>query len=121
VSVGIRRPHQAVDYDDLVAQFQPAPEYFADGWLKTPEEIERVQLQRLKERAMAARHVPFFAKRWAEATFDPREIRSLDDLWAAPSYTVDDIRKSIDEHPPWGDYQGVTPDRALTEPMRIWM
>jgi phenylacetate-CoA ligase len=121
VSVGIRRPHQAVDYDDLVAQFQPAPEYFSDGWLKTPEEIERVQLQRLKDRAMAARHVPFFAKRWAEAKFDPRDIRSLDDLWAAPFYTVDDIRKSIDEHPPWGDYQGVTPERALTEPMRIWM
>jgi phenylacetate-CoA ligase len=121
VSIGIRRPHQAVDYDDLVSQFQPAPEYFSDGWLKTPEEIERVQLQRLKDRAMAARHVPFFAKRWAEAKFDPRDIRSLDDLWAAPFYTVDDIRKSIDEHPPWGDYQGVTPDRALTEPMRIWM
>lgn len=121
MSVGIRRPHQAVDYDDLVTQFQPAPEYFADGWLKTPEEIERVQLQRLKERAMAARHVPFFAKRWAEAKFDPRDLKTLDDLWAAPFYTVDDIRKSIDEHPPWGDYQGVTPERALTEPMRIWM
>jgi phenylacetate-CoA ligase len=121
MSTGIRRPHQSVDYDDLVAQFQPAPEYFADGWLRSPEEIERVQLNRLKERAMAARHVPFFARRWAEAKFDPREIRTLDDLWAAPSYTVDDIRRSIDEHPPWGDYQGVTPDRALTEPMRIWM
>ena len=121
MSIGMRRPHQAVDYDDLVRQFQPAPEYFEHGWLATPEEIERTQLVRLKERAMAARHVPFFAKRWAEAKFDPRSITTLDDLWAAPSYTVDDIRKSIDEHPPWGDYQGVTPDRALTEPMRIWM
>jgi phenylacetate-CoA ligase len=121
VSIGIRRPHQAVDYDDLVRLFPPAPEYFESGWLATPEEIERTQLVRLKERAMAARHVPFFAKRWAEAKFDPREIKTVEDLWQAPFYTVDDIRKSIDEHPPWGDYQGVTPDRALTEPMRIWM
>jgi phenylacetate-CoA ligase len=121
MSTGIRRPHQAVDYDDLVRQLPPAPEYFESAWLATPEEIERTQLVRLKERAMAARHVPFFAKRWAEAEFDPRDIRSLDDLWAAPSYTVDDIRRSIDEHPPWGDYQGVTPEQALTEPMRIWM
>jgi phenylacetate-CoA ligase len=65
--------------------------------------------------------VPFFAKRWAEAGFDPRAITSLEDLWQAPAYTVDDIRRSIDEHPPWGDYQGVTPEQALTEPMRIWM
>ncbi|MCU1379705.1 MAG: hypothetical protein JWN29_2688, partial [Acidimicrobiales bacterium] len=48
-------------------------------------------------------------------------IKTVEDLWQAPLYTVDDIRKSIDEHPPWGDYQGVTPERALTEPMRIWM
>jgi phenylacetate-CoA ligase len=117
----MRRPWQAVDYDDLVRQLPPAPEYFESAWLAPPEEIERTQLVRLKERAMAARHVSFFAKRWAEAKFDPRDIRTLDDLWAAPSYTVDDIRRSIDEHPPWGDYQGVTPDQALTEPMRIWM
>ena len=54
VSVGIRRPHQAVDYDDLVRLFQPAPEYFEHGWLAPPEEIERTQLVRLKERLEAA-------------------------------------------------------------------
>ena len=56
-----------------------------------------------------------------EAGFDPRSIATLDDLWRAPSYTVDDIRRSIDDHPPWGDYQGVTPADALAEPMRVFM
>ena len=65
--------------------------------------------------------MPFFARRWAEAGFDPRSIATLDDLWRAPSYTVDDIRRSIEDHPPWGDYQGVTPRDALTEPMRVFM
>src|SRR5918994_1069555 len=36
-------------------------------------------------------------------------------------YTIDDIRKSIDEHPPFGDYQGITPERSLLEPMRVYM
>jgi phenylacetate-CoA ligase len=121
MSTGIRRPHQAVDFDDLVRQFEPAPEYFERGWLAPPEEIERRQLVRLQERARAAQHVPFFAERWKAAGFDPRSITSLDDLWAAPSYTVDDIRRSIEAHPPWGDYQGVLPHQALTEPMRVFM
>jgi len=121
MSTGIRRPHQAVDFDDLVRQFEPAPEYFERGWLAPPEEIERRQLVRLQERARAAQHVPFFAERWRAAGFDPRSITSLDDLWAAPSYTVDDIRRSIEAHPPWGDYQGVRPHQALTEPMRVFM
>jgi phenylacetate-CoA ligase len=34
---------------------------------------------------------------------------------------VDDIRKSIDEHPPYGDYQGVVPADATREPMRVFM
>jgi len=65
--------------------------------------------------------VPFFGKRWAEAGFDPASIHTLDDLWRAPAYTVDDIRTSIDAHPPWGDYQGVLPADSLDEPMRVYM
>ena len=117
----IRRPHQAADLDDVVRLYPPPPEYFESAWYDPPEVIERRQLERLKAKAMLASRTPFHARRWAEVGFDPRSIRSLDDLWYAPWYTVDDIRKSIDEHPPWGDYQGVTPEQALSEPMRVFM
>ncbi len=116
-----RRPWQAVDYDQLMRAFPPPPEYFERAWYATPEEIERTQLTRLRERALAAARVPFFEHRWNAAGFDARTITTLDDLWRAPAYTVDDIRKSIDAHPPWGDYQGVVPDDALREPLRVYM
>ena len=48
-------------------------------------------------------------------------LRTLDDLWKAPFYTVDDIRQSIEDHPPWGDYQGVMPADASRQPMRVFM
>lgn len=117
----IRRPFAAVDYESLVQAYAPPPEYFETAWFAPPDEIEAVQLARLRERALAAARVPFFERRWAAAGFDPRSIRTLDDLWRAPAYTVEDIRKSIDAHPPWGDYQGVTPADALREPMRVYM
>ena len=121
MSIGIRRQHQAVDLDEVARLFPPPPEYFETAWYDPPEVIERKQLERLKNKAMHASRIPFHARRFAEVGFDPRAVRSLDDLWQAPWYTVDDIRKSIDEHPPWGDYQGVTPDQALSEPMRVYM
>jgi phenylacetate-CoA ligase len=121
MSIGIRRPFEAVDYDAIVRLFPPPPEYFETAWYDPPDLIEHKQLARLKQRALAAERVPFFRERWEAAGFDPRKIRTLDDLWRAPSYTVDDIRKSIDAHPPWGDYQGVTPADALREPMRVYM
>lgn len=115
------RPWQAVDPHEVARAYPPPPEYFERAWYAEPDEIERVQLARLRQRAVAAAKVPFFRQRWTAVGFDPYAIRSLDDLWRAPSYTVDDIRKSIDTHPPWGDYQAVTPDQALREPMRVYM
>ena len=121
MSRGMRRPHEAVDYEELQREYPPPPEYFETFYSETPDRIEARQLTRLRARALAAYRVPFFRKRWDAAGFDPRSIASLDDLWNAPCYTVDDIRKSIEEHPPLGDYQGVTLDEAAHEPMRIFM
>ena len=115
------RPWAAVDYDALMRAYPPPPEYFDSAWLVTPDEIERVQLERLQARAVAAERVPFFARRWSEAGFAPTELRTLDDLWRVPCYTVDEIRTSIDSSPPFGDYQGVTPADALSEPSRVYM
>ena len=80
MSVGVRRPFEAVDYQELVRAFPPPPEYFERAWLAPPEEIERVQLSRLRERALAAAQVPFFARRWEAAGFDARTLIGLGDL-----------------------------------------
>ncbi|HEY6319007.1 MAG TPA: hypothetical protein VI462_14120 [Acidimicrobiia bacterium] len=121
MSVGFRRPFEAVDYQELVRAFPPPPEYFERAWLAPSEEIERVQLSRLRERALAAAQVPFFARRWEAAGFDARALSGLGDLERVPPYTVHDIRTSIEAHPPWGDYQAVTPADALREPLRVYM
>jgi phenylacetate-CoA ligase len=121
MSVGMRRPWEAVDYAELARSFPPPPDYFETGWFASPDEIEHTQLTRLQQRALAAERVPFFQRRWEAAGFDPRSIRTLADLDRIPAYTVEDIRKSIDAHPPWGDYQGVVPEDALRDPMRVYM
>lgn len=115
-----RRPHQAVDFAELQRRFPPPPEYFESAWLDDPDHIEAKQLSRARARAQRAERVPFFARRWAEAGFDSRDLTSLEVLDQVPSYTVDDIRTSIEAQPPYGDYQGVNIGDALDEPMRIF-
>jgi phenylacetate-CoA ligase len=110
-----------VDYDEVVRLFPPAPEYFATTWFDDPDTIARRQLSRLAARAWQTYRVPFFRRRWDEAGFHPSSIETLEDLWRAPFYTVDDIRRSIEDHPPWGDYQAVLPIDASREPMRVFM
>ncbi|HPG27281.1 MAG TPA: hypothetical protein PLW10_16725, partial [Myxococcota bacterium] len=118
---GIRRIHESVDYDEMTRLYPPPPEYFEARHYEPRETIEARQLARLQDRALRAYQVPFFRARWDAAGFDPRSIRSLEDLWRAPAYTVDDIRKSIEANPPLGDYQGIRIEDARREPMRVYM
>jgi phenylacetate-CoA ligase len=119
--LALRRPFEAVDYVALTRAHVPPPEYFDSEWLLPPEAIEARQLARLRDRAQRAYAVPFFRRRWDAAGFHPDQLASLDDLWRAPSYRVDDLRKSIETHPPLGDYQGASLERAAEEPLRIFM
>ena len=84
-----------------------------------PETIDRVKLVRARHRADRAGRVPFFRRLWDEHGFDPRDLTRIEDLDHVPTYTVDDLRRSVEEHPPYGDYQGVSVDDALREPLRI--
>ncbi len=90
--------------------FPPPPEYFESGVLRRPGLIERKQLARLKTARADGLSVPFFRQRWDGAGFDPRDLQSARRPCRVPQYTVDDIRKSIEAHPPCGDYQGGSVD-----------
>jgi phenylacetate-CoA ligase len=118
---GIRRPWEASDAREAARLYPPPPEYFETTWYEPPEVIERRQLERLRARAQQAYRIPFHRRRWDAAGFHPEQLRAVDDLWNCPAYDVDDIRKSIEEHPPYGDYQGVLPEDATREPLRIFM
>ena len=121
MSRGIRRPFEAVDYDQLQRMYPPPPDYFESGWYMSADEIAHTQLSRLRERAHMAYRVPFFRKRWDAAGFAPEDLETIEDLAKVPAYTVDDIRESLEEHPPLGDYQGVSLDDAAREPVRVYM
>lgn len=121
MSIGLRRPYQSVDLNEVRESYPPPPEYFESAWFRGRESIERTQLARLKQRALRAYQVPFFKRRWDAAGFDPRDLVTLGDLSSVPAYTIEDIRESIDASPPLGDYQGVPIADAVSEPVRLFM
>ncbi|MFS3130757.1 phenylacetate--CoA ligase family protein [Nocardioides sp. Bht2] len=115
----IRRPSQMVDHDELARLFPPPPEYFTGAWLDEPDEIDRKKLARLQRRAVAAYEIPFHRDRWKAAGVSPQDLVALSDVGDFPTYDVDDIRASIDAHPPLGNYQGADIDDLLANPLRI--
>jgi phenylacetate-CoA ligase len=100
------------DVNEMVAKFPPPDEFFETLWLAEPPHLEQLQLERLKDELVRTADNPFYARRWREASFDPRSVRSLADLPSVPAYTVSDIRQSIEQHPPYGEHQNFLLDRA---------
>lgn len=57
------------------------------------KELEALQLERLKKSVVYCyEHIPFYKKNFDEAGFNPYELKSFDDLLAAPFTTKQDMR-----------------------------
>ena len=81
---------------------------FADDVARRPrDELRARQNARFTRLMRRAWQVPFYRRRWTEAGIRPRDIRSLDDVARLPAYTKSDLMRSIEAHPPFGDYHGM--------------
>lgn len=69
-----------------------AAEYERNQWLSV-DEIQALQLKKLQALlAHCQEHVPYYARRWAAAGLDWRDLRSVDDLRFFPAIDKDEIR-----------------------------
>jgi phenylacetate-CoA ligase len=72
----------------------------------TPQELERLSFRKLKELLLHAQEKTlFYRKRFAEASFEPAKIKSLEDLKQLPVLTKAEIRQNL-EIMQWKDCPG---------------
>jgi phenylacetate-CoA ligase len=109
---------RSLDFGKMVQEYPPAPAFFKTLFKCSPQEIRALQERRLGEAVDRAWQVPFYGRRWRQAGIEPGEVVTIGDLKKLPPYTVDDIRQSMESHPPFGDYMGLDP-RAGTIPLRL--
>ena len=98
--------YKSIDFEELVREYPPAPDYFRGVFMLSTEEIRALQEKRLREAVARAYQVPFYQSKWKAAGVEPGDIKTIEDLKKAPMYTVEDIRQSVDANPPFGDYVG---------------
>ena len=75
-------------YGKAYAQFQNEARE-SESW--SPEDINRYQLNALRESLMAAVEAPFYQKRFAELSIDPSQLTSLEQLQDYPLLTKQDL------------------------------
>lgn len=74
-------------------------DYFDESLETLPrEQLERLQLERLRATVAQCAHAPFYQKKFQEMGLKPDDIKTLDDVQRLPFTTKEDLRDNY----PWG-------------------
>lgn len=78
------------------------------------DELERVQLAKLRYLCTWAQaRSPWYRRTFAEASFEPAQLRSLDDLRRLPLLTREEWMASQAAHPPFGEIPAISAAEAV--------
>jgi phenylacetate-CoA ligase len=112
-------PHysRSLDFEQLVRDFPPPPEFFKTVYRMPREKLRALQEERFRKVVARGWEIPFFQRRWRAAGLEPGDIKGLADIEKIPPYTVHDIRDSIERNPPFGDFMGMAPGGANPLPL----
>ena len=102
--------HRSLDFEALWHEFPPAPDYLKTRFTLSRDELYALQETRFRQQVRRAWEVPFYQRHWRKAGIEPGDIRTLEDLACLPTFSVHDMRESIERRPPWGDLIGIDPD-----------
>ena len=109
IDEGLRFPQyaHALDFEQLCRDYPPPPEFFRSVYRMPRDKLQAIREKRFLALIRRGWEIPFFKRRWTDAGLEPGDIRSLADIVKIPPYTVHDTRKSIEDHPPFGDFMGI--------------
>ncbi|NDV08708.1 phenylacetate--CoA ligase family protein [Rhodococcus sp. IEGM 248] len=108
----------SIDWRQLTEDYPPPPLFNSVMSARSDDEMRQIQESRFLARVADAWAVPFYRERWSDSGLKPGDIRGLDDLEKIPTFTSEDIKHSIEEHPPFGNHQNFALD-AMRTPLKI--
>lgn len=98
---------QALDYERMVREYPIGDDF--ERLMKTisRDELHALQEKRFLKLVERGWQIPFYKRLWSAAGLESGDIRRLEDSVKIPSYSKSDLMKSIEEHPPFGDFHGM--------------
>lgn len=96
----------ALDHKALISEF-PIQDFLKTYKRMSRDELRSQQEARFAKLMSAAWKVPFYQRHWGNTGVESGDIRGLDDLPKLPTYSKSDLMRSVEEHPPLGDFHGM--------------
>ncbi|HQA17035.1 MAG TPA: phenylacetate--CoA ligase family protein [Novosphingobium sp.] len=97
---------ETFDARQLLADY-PVGETFVDRYTRmSRDELHALQNERFLKLMKRGWEIPFYQRLWGARGIEPGDIRSLEDITLLPVYDKSDLMASVNEYPPYGDFDG---------------
>lgn len=97
---------ETFDAKQLLADY-PVGQAFVDRYTRmSRDELNALQNERFLKLMKRGWEIPFYQRLWGAKGIEPGDIRSLEDITLLPVYDKSDLMASVNEHPPYGDFDG---------------
>ncbi|MBP6554724.1 MAG: phenylacetate--CoA ligase family protein [Novosphingobium sp.] len=85
----------------------PVGQDFVDRYTRmSRDSLHELQNERFLKLMKRGWEIPFYQRLWGNKGIEPGDIRGLDDITKLPVYDKSDLMASVNEHPPYGDFDG---------------
>ena len=98
---------ETVSHGRLTREYPLGPAFLDTVARLSRDELRRLQDRRFRRLMKRAWQVPFYRRLWTARGLSAADIRGLDDIGKLPAYGKADLMRSVEEHPPFGDYHGL--------------
>ena len=96
-----------IDHRRLLRDYPLGEDFLKHRATISQDELRDLQEGQFKSCMTRAWKIPFYQRLWGQRGIEAGDIRGLDDLSLLPSYDKSDIMRSVEEHPPFGDFHGM--------------
>ena len=97
---------EALDIRQILADYPVGDDFVARYRSISRDEIFALQDAQFRKLMRRGWEIPFYQRLWGAQGIEPGDIRGLVDIGKLPVYDKADLMASVNEHPPYGDFDG---------------
>jgi phenylacetate-CoA ligase len=97
---------EAFDAKQILADYPVGNAFTARYGSMSRDELHALQEGRFAKLMKRGWEIPFYQRLWGAKGVEPGDIQSLSDITKLPVYDKSDLMASVNEYPPYGDFDG---------------
>lgn len=97
---------EALDAQQMLSDYPVGDEFVSRYTAMSRDELHAIQDAQFKRLMQRGWEIPFYQRLWGAQGIEPGDIAGLADITKLPVYDKTDLMASVNDYPPYGDFDG---------------